>query len=229
MVWVHWLFIWRHVFYMTLSHVLTHLVVCQRAFVCVSLPHGVDLLNHVLVNYPFWSTFFGLSFLKKGIVIVFLATGPWLIPKLWGGDVPNLERDPSGPRFRCLCKYVSLTCSALFCPPLDVRLRGISAHAPSLSPLPSIVFSYRIIHQSELHLYPSQNTEAHLYLHQTPLPPYLYRPHRACQIHNSMPLPPLTSHLTLHWAVSKLPFYTTTVHGASPLPCSLSPCCKSPV
>ena len=48
---------------------------------------------------------------------------------------------------------------------------GLSNHPPPLFPLLKVVYPHRIISPPGRHLYPSQNTEAHCSLNQTPLPP----------------------------------------------------------
>ena len=107
------------------------------------------------------------------VVLIFLATGPWGVSKLWGGDVPTSDRDPSGPRIRhkfirSYSYYSRSTLSAHL--PMSAQ-GGLLARAPSSPPFPTIVSPHRIIRPPERHLSPFQNSKACFSLHHTMLPP----------------------------------------------------------
>ena len=125
--------------------------------------------------------------------------------------------------------YCYLTLFTLFISPPNVCPGGIPAHATYLYNFPAVVSTNKNILPPGGHLYPPQNTEAHISLYQTLLLPCLPRSYHTFRITSTTPLPPLKYVLTLHSAASGPPFSATTDHGASPLPHILPPCHKYPV
>ena len=106
------------------------------------------------------------------------------------------------------------------------RWGELPAHDPSISTLPTIVSSHRIIFPPEHHLSPSQHTKSHCSLHQTALPNYLPRPRHACRIPNDVPLSPPRYLLPSYSASFGLTFTTNMAQCAPLLPCISSPCRK---
>ena len=103
---------------------------------------------------------------------------------------------------------------------------GLPSRSPYLYPLPTAIPACRIILPTGNCLSPSQHTEAHRFLHQTPLPPCLTRTCYDCWIPNDAPLPLPKYILTSHSAASEPPFAPITARGVSSLCCSLYLCHK---
>ena len=100
----------------------------------------------------------------------------------WTGNPPDLG---SVANYNV---YILLITTLLFpaLHPMSSR-GGIPARVPYLSPFPTTVSPQSIILSPGLHLSPSQNTEAHISLHQNPIPPFLPRPLHSFRIPNVAP------------------------------------------
>ena len=132
------------------------------------------------------------------VVLIFLATGPWGVSKLWGGDVPTSDRDPSGPRIRhkfirSYSYYSRSTLSAHL--PMSAQ-GGLLARAPHPLPFrPSCPHTGSFAHPSVTCLRSriARPVSPCITLCYLPTPPH---PRHTCRIPNSVPLSPPKSLLS---------------------------------